>query len=118
MRAAFLVLLAILALAVTANPSGNYCGSYMGMVTGKVDFGKNTIDVNLDVFNSKSNCPNVYYQFNAVTNIITIPSASDKADCLGKLISSNGLKLDATYNPSANSISLDVGIATIDMTSC
>ena len=111
---ALVVIAALLALGAVASPSGMYCGSYMGMVSGKVTFASSTIDVKLDVFSSKHECDNVAYSFNGVTNAINIPSATDKSSCLGDLISSNA----ATYHPGANTISLDVGIATIDMSSC
>lgn len=108
----------VIAVAAAAGPSGSYCGSYISLVSGKVTFSAATLDVTLEVFGTPHSCTNVAYTYSAATNVITIPSSTDPSSCVGQLIASNGLTLSATYNPSANTIALDAGIATINMDSC
>jgi hypothetical protein len=119
MNKAFLIVAVFAAVVLAAGPSGDYCGSYNGIVTGKGDFTSSTsANLNINIFGSDTNCPGEAYTYDASTGVIDFPGATNPSDCLGALLSSYGITLTATYDSSANSISLVTSVATINLTPC
>lgn len=113
------VALITLAQAVHAGLSGGYCGSYsFGMVTGKATFTDSTVSVSLNVFDNKYACNDKSYKLDAASGNIDIPDAASDSGCLGNLMKENGLTFKGTYNPGPNTVSLDVGVTTMEMDSC
>jgi hypothetical protein len=115
---AFLLLL-VLTAAGTTGPSGSYCGSYsFGLVKGKAVFSPTTFSIHLDAFGKSIECANEAYSYDPATSVLSVPGAADTKDCLGQLLSDNGLSLAATFDAAGNSASLDLGLASIELDSC
>ena len=122
------VLLAILLVGATlvaaggaSGPDGTYCGSYsFGLVKGKAVFqaSKQVFSIHLDAFGKDISCNDEHYSYDGASGVLTVPGAADGKDCLGQLLSDNGLSLSATYDASGNTASLDLGLASIDLASC
>ena len=121
MKAALLlVAVAFVATVVLASgPHGHYCGSYNGIVTGKMQVLSDTsANLNIDIFGSDTKCDNETYSYSSTTHVIDFPGATEPTNCLGRLLSTYGITMTATYDPSANSIKLVTSVATITMTAC
>lgn len=105
---------------VTAAPSGSYCGSYLGIFSGKVSFTSAAdLSVTLDLVSSKTTCPNEPYTFDASSGVITLANLNNPNDCLGKLVADAHLSgITVTYNSGSNTIDLDAGIANLKLSSC
>ncbi len=111
----------LLAFAVdaAAGPAGSYCGSYsFGLVKGKAVFSDTTFSIHLDAFGKSIDCSNEAYTFDAASGVLNVPGATDSKDCLGQLLTDNGLSLSATFDPAGNSASLDLGLASIELDLC
>jgi hypothetical protein len=119
MNKAFLIVAVFAAVVLAAGPSGSYCGSYNGLVTGKVDFTSgSSATINIDILGSDTNCPGEGYTYDASNGVIDFPGATNPSDCLGRLLSSYGITMTATYDASANTISLGTSVASITLTPC
>ena len=111
--------LLIAATLATPTPSGTYCGSYsFGLVKGKVTFGPSTFDISFDGMGAHVHCPAVAYQFHADTNLVEVPSAADKSDCLGSVLVDNDLSLKVKFNPAEDSTLIDLGLASLTAHRC
>jgi len=114
-------LCAAVALADAATgPQGQYCGSYsFGLIKGTGHFNKDdTLELKLNAFGKDIECNKEKYSYDAASQEVRVPSAIDSNDCLGNLITSNGLSFSAKYDPSTEVVSLDLGIASIDLEQC
>ena len=120
MMKALLVATLLVALAAASGPSGQYCGSYMGMVSGTLTIESTTsFDITLTIFGTPTTCNNEAYSYDAATGVMTIPGAAEPTNCLGAIIVQNGMgTLTATYDPSSNDIDVVVSIASLTLDSC
>lgn len=123
MKALQIAAIAFLLLCVSAlaasSPSGTYCGSYsFGLVKGKVNFGASTFDISFDGLGAHVHCPAVPYLFHADTNVVEVPSATNKADCLGSVLVDNDLSLTVKYNPAEDSTLIDLQVASLTAHRC
>lgn len=119
--AAVMVLMIIsLAQAETQGPHGKYCGSYsFGLVSGTVvfdDTAKN-FDLAFDGLGAHVKCDKEAYSMNA-DGTLAVPGATATADCLGSVLSSNGLSLDVLYHHDDDTLDLDLGLASLTVKRC
>ena len=107
------------AVALATGPSGDYCGSYMGFIKGKMTVTGNEFAFQLDVAGTKSVCPKAPFTLDAATGAMNVPSVKNPTDCLGHLVKSNGLsEFSATYHAADNTIKLDAGVGSVELSKC
>jgi hypothetical protein len=122
MRRAFsiVVLAALLsAIASASMPSGKYCGSYMFVISGKIELESSEFfDFHIDIGGSKTTCAHERYLV-APDGAMTMPDLKQQGNCMGHLLSSNGLDtLKIHYNANSDTIDLDAGVATVTLRHC
>jgi hypothetical protein len=101
-------------------PHGTYCGSYsFGLVTGKVTFddAAKTFDLTFDGLGAHVRCGHEAYSMEADGTLI-IPGVSSPDNCLGSVLESNGLSLDALYHSNDDAVDLDLGLASLTASKC
>ena len=120
-----LALVAVILFSVVAalarEPSGAYCGNYMGhMVTGKAVMSKkdHTFDLAVKALGNAFSCEGIKYELQGKGDHVLVPDALNPDSCLGSMLHSNGLSLAVTYDLGSNKVVLDLGITKLQLKSC
>merc|ERR1711991_852489 len=71
---------------VAANPTGKYCGNYMGVVDSSLTFNSDSdLTLWINVNGSEATCPNEAYTM-AADGTITITNMNQPGNCIGELV--------------------------------
>jgi hypothetical protein len=118
--AALVVAVALVACAVTADPAGKYCASYlMGEVTGSATFLANgKLDLEISAFKSDASCRSIETRLDRASGALTLVGATDPSTCIGHMLAGQKLTLKAVYDRDADKIDLNLGIADLTMSRC
>ncbi|RHW71235.1 hypothetical protein DPX39_070074400 [Trypanosoma brucei equiperdum] len=105
---------------IKTRPQGPYCGDYFSIVEGRVDFpvDLDTFDISLTISGDVEECKNEPYVYDEVSGNVELTNAQDPGDCLGSILRRNQLTLMVTYHPDDDEISLDFGIAVVNLSPC
>jgi len=116
----FVIAATLVAVAFAAGPTGCVCGEVPGLVTGIKDCAltSKTFNISATVFGQPLSCASEPYVY-VPPSTINLPNITDPSDCLGSQLSMYGLSPPTvTYDPTTNAITLDFGIATVQLTNC
>jgi hypothetical protein len=118
---AAIIIVAAAMLVDATHPQGCYAGSYLfGQVKGKIYFkeaGKMDIDLDVKMSNSQVKCDGTEYSVDHSTGRLIVSAGPDT--CLGKVLSGANLpQPKVLYNKRKNRLSLDLGVAKLDLDQC
>eukprot|EP01121_Diplochlamys_sp_Union-15-3_P005843 TRINITY_DN16193_c0_g1_i1.p1 TRINITY_DN16193_c0_g1~~TRINITY_DN16193_c0_g1_i1.p1 ORF type:complete len:240 (-),score=26.33 TRINITY_DN16193_c0_g1_i1:90-809(-) len=116
------VALSLLSLVMCADPAGSYCGTYLDVVNVKATVNSLTsATLTGTVFGASVVCKDEAVSYDPTTNVIKLVDITAPNDCVGKLLSDNGVdpsSLTLTYTPSTNVINVAVSDITLTLASC
>ena len=119
MKAAIFCLIALVAVTSAHTFTGDYCGSYAGLVKGKLEVTSSTaLSADLTIFGQQTKCDNEAYTLDSATGVVTIPDATSPTGCMGKLLKSYGMTAKIEYHSGSNTVDLITSAATIKMSTC
>lgn len=111
-------LLLVIAIVAKSHPtSGSYCGSYWGIISGKMTVQGDNMILALDIGGTKTTCPATPFSVKP-DGRVDVPAFTDKKTCLGHLLSEGNIQLSAKYDAAADKIILDAGVGKVDLTRC
>eukprot|EP00760_Papus_ankaliazontas_P026153 PhM_4_TR3011/c2_g4_i2/m.89529 len=122
MKCAILIaLLALVAVAFAASPTGSYCGGISGLVSNinmtVANATKFTITGN--ALGQQISCLNETYSLDASTGVITLPDASAGNDCLANALKKYGLSTPTiTFEAAANDIDVKISVVDLKLKHC
>lgn len=101
-------------------PDGTYCGSYAGIVEGRLftKKGTDTFDIYLEALGDELVCKDEKYIYDPKTHTAEVPGASDPDDCIGQALTNQGLTLKVSYDPKQDIITLDLDMLKIECEKC
>ncbi|GET87589.1 hypothetical protein, conserved [Leishmania tarentolae] len=102
-------------------PNGLYCGSYAnGLVVGNltVRYPPREFDLAFRGLGMSVKCKNESFTYDPTSKELTVTSVKDPSDCIGAVMTENGLDLNVTYKPATDIIVLDFGAAKIECKKC
>ena len=104
---------------VAANPTGKYCGNYMGVVDSSLTFNSDSdLTLWINVNGSEATCPNEAYTM-AADGTITITNMTQPGNCIGELVKAGNFgSLGIKYDAATNTVAMDVGVAAMKLQSC
>lgn len=83
----------------------------------------NTTNANVTgtIFGTTHSCPYEAVTYDSSTHVVSLPTVTKKGDCVGSLLSSEGIDpatMKITYDPSTNSLDVNTQIASITLNAC
>ncbi|CAM37845.1 conserved hypothetical protein [Leishmania braziliensis MHOM/BR/75/M2904] len=119
--AAFTAVLAIMMSVKERVPNGTYCGSYAGgLVVGNMTIRavSSTFDMFLIGLGLQLACKNELFAYDMKTHEATVIGAKDPNNCIGSILTENNLTLRVFFDPRADIVTLDLGLAKIECKRC